>query len=277
MRLDCHQHFWHYVPSEHGWMTERMDALRRDYLPGELAPLLQSIGFDGSIAVQGRQIVEETRWLLELADQCDFIKGVVGWVDLRSPRVREELEEFAGHPKLVGVRHVVCEEPDDFTLQPEFRRGIAALEEFDLTYDLLVFPRQLPAAVKLATEFPRQSFVLNHLGRPAIRNREMTPWREDLRALARYDNVYCKLSGLANEAVWKQWQAAEFRPYLDIALEAFGPRGVMIGSDWPVCTLSGDYAAVMQIVIDYVKRFPAAVREDILGGNCARVYGVDDT
>ncbi len=252
-------------------MTERMDALRRDYLPPELAPLLQSVGLDGSIAIQGRQIVEETRWLLELADRHNFIKGVVGWVDLRSPQVREQLEKFARHPKLVGARHVVCEEPnDDFMLQPEFRRGIAALAEFDLTYDLLVFPRQLPAAAKLAAEFPRQTFVLNHLGRPAIRDREMTPWSEDLRALARCGNVYCKLSGLANEAVWKRWQPAEFRPYLDTALEAFGPRRVMIGSDWPVCTLSGDYAAVMGIVIDYVGQFPATVREDILGGNCAR-------
>lgn len=252
-----------------------MEVLRRDYLPEELKPLLKSVGFNGSIAVQARQMIEETEWLLQLADQHDIIKGVVGWVDLRSPGLRERLEKYARHPKLVGVRHVVHDEPDDyFMLLPEFRRGIAQLRDFDLTYDLLLFPRHLPVAVKLVAEFPNQAFVLDHIAKPAIREGQVSPWNEDLKRLAELPNVCCKLSGLVTEAEWKQWRPDDFRRYLDVVLGAFGPNRVMIGSDWPVCTLSGDYASTMGIVIDYVQQFPLEIREDILGGNCARFYGI---
>ena len=275
MRIDSHQHFWHYNPAHQVWMTDPMEVLRRDYLPGELKPLLKTFRFDGTIAVQARQMLEETEWLLKLSDEHDIIKGVVGWVDLRSPKLREQLERYAKQPKLAGVRHVVHDEPNDqFMLLPEFRRGIAQLGEFDLTYDLLLFPRHLPVAVQLVSEFPDQSFMLDHLAKPAIREGQITPWKDDLKRLAERPNIYCKLSGMVTEARWKQWQAQDFHRYLDSVLEAFGTERVMIGSDWPVCTLSGDYTATMSVVIDYVRQFPAAVREDILGGNCARFYGV---
>ena len=258
-------------------MDDRMTVLKRDHLPGELKPLLDQIGFDGTVAVQARQNLEETRWLLELADQNNFIKGVVGWVDLRSPELRAQLEKFSRHPKLVGVRHVVHDEPDDnFMLQPEFRRGIAQLREFDLTYDLLLFPKHLPVAVKLVEEFPDQPFVLDHIAKPRIGEKLFSPWREDLATLATFPNVACKLSGMVTETKWQQWQPHEFHRYLDIVMEAFGPQRVMIGSDWPVCTLSGDYAATMGVVTDYIKQFPAEVRAGILGGNCARIYGLND-
>lgn len=277
MRIDAHQHFWQYDPRQHVWMTDSMDVLRRDYLPPELVPLLTSIGFDGAIAVQARQMIEETRWLLKLADEHDFIRGVVGWVDLRSPSVREQLEEHAAHPKLFGVRHVVHDEPDDgFMLLPAFRRGIAELRRFGLTYDLLLFPRHLPVAVKLVEEFPDQPFVLDHIAKPEIREGRISPWREDLEALARFGNVSCKLSGMVTEAAWKGWRAEDFRCYMDIVLQAFGTDRVMIGSDWPVCTLSGEYARVMAVVMDYAEQFGAEVREGILGGNCARFYGIQD-
>ena len=221
-------------------------------------PLLAKIHFDGTIAVQARQMVEETEWLLQLADWHDFIKGVVGWVDLRSPAIATQLERFSKHPKLVGVRHVVHDEPDDqFMLFPDFRRGIARLQEFHLTYDLLLFPRHLPVAVKLVGEFPDQPFVLDHIAKPAIREGQISPWKEHLQALAEFPNVFCKLSGMVTEAKWQQWRPEDFQCYLDIVVEAFGVERVMIGSDWPVCTLSGDYESTMRIVMDYTRQFPA--------------------
>lgn len=273
MKLDSHQHFWKYNPAHQVWMTDAMDVLRRDYLPGELLQLLQANGFDGTIAVQARQMIEETEWLLKLADEHDFIKGVVGWVDLRSPKLRQQLERFAKHPKFRGVRHVVHDEPDDrFMLRAEFRHGLAQLREFGLTYDLLLFPKHLPVAVELAGEFPAQPFVLDHIAKPAIREGQVSPWQEDLKRLAELPKVCCKLSGMVTEAKWQQWQPKDFHRYLDIVIAAFGTERVLIGSDWPVCTLSGDYGSTMRIVTDYVQQFPAAVREAILGGNCARLY-----
>jgi len=196
VRLDTHQHFWRYDPAQHVWMTDAMGVLRRDYLPADLEPLLGAAGFDGTIAVQARQVVEETDWLLQLADAHPFIQGVVGWVDLRSPQVGDRLERYARHPKLVGVRHVVHDEPDDaFVLRADFRAGIARLREFDLTYDLLLFPRHLPLAARLVEEFPEQPFVLDHIAKPFIRDGLLSPWKDDLQRLAAFKNVYCKLSG----------------------------------------------------------------------------------
>lgn len=275
MHLDAHQHFWKYNPAHQVWMTDAMAVLRRDYLPAELQSLLAATGFDGTIAVQARQMIEETEWLLELAGKNGFIKGVVGWVDLRSPKLREQLEKFAPHPKLVGVRHVVHDEPDDnFMLLPEFRRGIGQLREFGLTYDLLLFPKHLPVAAKLVAEFPEQPFVLDHIAKPAIREGLVSPWQEELQQLAKFQNVFCKLSGMVTEAKWKQWRPEDFYRYLDIVLAAFGPERVMIGSDWPVCTLSGDYASTMRVVADYLQKHPAPVREQILGSNCAKFYNL---
>ena len=248
-------------------MDDRMGVLKRDYLPPDLAPLLAGLGFEGTVAVQARQNLEETRWLLELADQHNLIKGVVGWVDLRSPDLRRQLEMF---PKLVGVRHVVHDEPDDgFMLRPDFRRGIAQLREFGLTYDLLLFPKHLPVAVELVKEFPDQPFILDHIAKPAIRAGTISPWREDLRRLADFPNVSCKLSGMVTEAKWKDWRPEDFHPYLDVVYDAFGTDRLMIGSDWPVCTLSGEYSPTLNAVIDHV---PERHREAILGENCKRIY-----
>ncbi|MFM9025544.1 MAG: amidohydrolase family protein [Planctomycetaceae bacterium] len=275
MRIDAHQHFWRYNPAHQVWMTDAMAMLRRDHLPEELQPLLRAAGFDGCIAVQARQMIEETEWLLQLADAHPFIKGVVGWVDLRSHALPAQLERFAPHPALVGVRHVVHDEPDDtFMLLPEFRRGISQLRAFDLAYDLLLHPRHLPVAVRLVREFPDQRFVLDHIAKPAMREGLVSPWREDLERLAECPNVTCKLSGLVTEAHWGRWRPEEFHRYLDIVVAVFGPERLMIGSDWPVCTLSGDYVGTMSVVVDYLRRFPAHVREAVLGGTCARVYGI---
>jgi L-fuconolactonase len=276
MRLDSHQHFWRYSPTEHNWMTDQMAVLKHAFLPQDLEPLLAGIHFDGCIAVQARQNLEETRWLLELADEYPFIKGVVGWVDLCSEELPGQLEKFAKHPRLVGVRHVVQDEPDDnFMLRPDFRRGIAQLHDFDLTYDLLLYPQHLPAAVQLVEEFPGQAFVLDHIAKPRIAEGLVSPWKEDFQKLAKLPNVYCKLSAMVTEARWKQWQPEDFHPYLDIAFGAFGWSRLMIGSDWPVCTLSGEYQPVMKIVMEYLRRLPEEAQAAVLGENCARFYQID--
>jgi L-fuconolactonase len=274
MRLDAHQHFWRYDPAEHSWMSEAMGAIKRDFLPADLKPRLQSAGFEGCVAVQARQSLEETRWLLQLAAENAFLAGVVGWVDLRSESVAAQLEEFRAHPKLVGVRHVVQDELDDaFMLRADFRRGIAQLAAFGLTYDLLIYPKHLAVASALVREFPEQPFVLDHIAKPRIEAGEISPWKEDLRELAKSPNVYCKLSGMVTEAAWTRWKPTDFEPYLDAVFAAFGPQRLMIGSDWPVCTLAAGYGETMRLVIDYVQQFSADVQQAVLGGNCARFYG----
>ncbi len=277
MRIDAHQHFWRYNDSEHSWMGPEMDTLKRDFLPRELEVLLRSAGFDGSIAVQARQVPEETRWLLELADQYPFIKGVVGWVDLRSPGLRDQLENFAAHPRLCGVRHVVHDEPEDlFMLRKDFRNGIASLAEFDLAYDLLLYPRHLPVACELVGMFPDQRFVLDHIAKPHIRAGLIEPWASDIRRLAAFPNVFCKLSGMVTEANWKAWRPAQLEPYLDVVFESFGAGRLMIGSDWPVCTVAGPYEHVMAVVVDYIRRYTLRDQEMILSETAVRAYGLNE-
>ena len=275
MRLDAHQHFWKYNPAEYDWINGEMAVLRRNFLPQDLAPLLASEGFDGSVAVQARQSLEETRWLLELSAHNQIIKGVVGWLDLRSPELPAQLHQFAQNPKLVGVRHIVQGEPDDeFMLRPEFRRGIASLRDFNLTYDILIYPRQLPAAIKLVREFPDQRFVLDHIAKPPIAEGRVTPWDRGIQELAQSTNVWCKLSGMVTEARWEAWKPVDFRPYLDVVLNTFGPARLMIGSDWPVCTVSATYHRTMELVSSFICTLTSNEQESILGGNCANFYGL---
>jgi L-fuconolactonase len=275
MRIDTHQHYWRYNPREYGWMLPGMEILKKDHLPDDLLPLLRAVGFDGTVAVQARQTLEETRWLLELADQYPFIKGVVGWVDLRSPRLREQLERFSPHPKLRGVRHVVHDEPDDrFMLREDFVRGIGMLADFGLTYDLLLFAKHLPVACELVGMFPEQPFVLDHISKPPIKDGILEPWATDLRRLAAFPNVTCKASGMVTEADWHAWKPEDFAPYLDVVFEAFGTQRVMIGSDWPVCTVAGTYPQVMQVTLDYVAQLSETEQADVLGNNANRSYGL---
>lgn len=275
MNIDSHQHFWRYDVAQYPWMTEPLAALRRDYLPADLARERAKISVAASIAVQARQSLEESRWLLELADEDASIVGVVGWVDLQSDRVEEQLARFAPNKKFTGVRHVVQDEPDDnFMLRPAFLRGLSRLKQFNLTYDLLTFPKQLPAAIKVVQQFPGQLFVLDHISKPFIKRGEISPWREQFHELAKSPNVMCKLSGMVTEADWRAWKPADFRPYLDVAWEAFGEDRLMFGSDWPVCTLAGSYEQVFRLVEDFLAQFPAVTRAKVWGGNAARFYGV---
>lgn len=273
MRIDAHQHFWRYSVTEYGWIGQGMERLMRDHLPADLWPLMRAACVDGTIAVQARQTLQETDWLLELAAQHAFVRGVVGWVDLRSPMVREQLARYAPSRGLCGVRHVVQDEPDDqFMLRPDFLRGIATLAEFDLAYDILIFPKHLRVACELVERFPDQRFVLDHIAKPPIRDGPLSPWDADIRRLAAHPNVYCKLSGMVTEANTAAWRAADLGPYLDVVVRAFGTERLMIGSDWPVCTLAGEYAEVLRIVQDYVWQFSAEEQAAILGVNAARFY-----
>lgn len=273
MTIDSHQHFWRYTAADYPWMTDKLASLRRDYLPEDLAPLLKQTGLDGCVAVQAQQTVAEARWLLSLTDTQPFIKGVVGWVDLQSDRVEEQLAELARHPRFVGVRHVVQDEPDDnFMLRPAFQRGIGRLRQFNLAYDLLVFPKQLPASIQLAANFPEQRFVLDHIAKPFIRDGTISPWRDQIRELAKASNVWCKVSGMITEAKWTGWHAEDFRPYLDVVFEAFGVERLMFGTDWPVATLAGTYQEVHQLAAGYVRSLTAEQQARFFGGSAMEFY-----
>ncbi len=276
LRIDAHQHFWIYNPADYGWMTSDMAALWRDFLPGDLQTLLDGAGMDASVAVQARRMVEETAWLLELAERHPSILGVVGWVDFDSESLEPQLEGFAAHPKMKGVRELIHDmADDDYALSDVHVRAMALLESHRLTYDLLLKPPHLRPATALVDRFPNQPFVVDHIAKPDIRSGAMAPWDRDLRALAERPNVHCKLSGMVTECDWQRWSPEQIRPYLEIALEAFGSERVMIGSDWPVCTLAGDYGPVMGVVTDFVAALSETEREKILGVNCARFYGLD--
>jgi L-fuconolactonase len=251
-----------------------MAALRRDFLPGDLEPLLDAAGFDGCVAVQARQALDETAWLLDLADAHGFVAGVVGWVDLQSPDVARDLDSLAGPRKLVGIRHIVQAEPDDFLLRPAFRRGIAALAGFDLAYDILIYPRHLPAAADLVARFPSQRFVLDHCAKPEIKTQAIDGWRDGMRRLAEFPNVCCKLSGLVTEADWRAWTPEQIRPYIDVAAECFGAGRLMIGSDWPVCLVASSYQRTMHVVVDAIAGWSPDERAAVLGGTAARFWNL---
>ena len=272
MKLDAHQHFWIYDPAQYPWIPKN-SPLQRDWLPADWQEAAASASLDGSIAVQARQSLEESRWLLQLADHHPGILGVVGWVDLRSEQLHAQLAELSRHPKFVGVRHVVQDEPDDdFLLRPAFVDGIGQLKEFKLAYDILIFPKHLPAAIQFVSRFPQQPFVLDHMAKPPIKDAALSPWREQMRELAKAPNVSCKVSGLLTEASLAAWKTEDFRPYLDVVFEAFGEDRLMFGSDWPVCLLSASYPRMFGILDGYLRQFNATTRGKILGANAARFY-----
>jgi len=273
MYIDAHQHFWVYDRDQYQWIDDSMTVLRRNFLPQDLQPELDRSQFQRSVAVQARQSLAETRWLLELAEGSPSITGVVGWVDLQSPEVRSQLQALAGYRKLVGIRHIVQGEPDDrFLLRPDFVRGIAMLEEFDLAYDILIYTRHLPVAAEFVAKFPGQRFVLDHLAKPSIKSGEIDSWASGIRRLAEFPNAYAKLSGLVTEADWRAWTPEQIIPYLDVAFEAFGPERLMIGSDWPVCLVAASYASAMNVVRGYLDRCLPGVRDLVLGENARRFW-----
>ena len=271
--IDSHHHFWTYDPAQYGWIDDAMARIRRDYLPLDLRAEIRQVGIDGAVSVQARQSLDETRSLLGWAEEHEFLRGVVGWVPLKEPSVAEELARLATHRKLKGVRHVVQDEPDpEFMDRMEFNAGIRALGSFGLVYDILIFERQMPAAIRLVDRHPEQSFVLDHVGKPRIREGQISPWRENIRALAERPNVTCKLSGMVTEADCKNWTRAQLRPYFDAALDVFGPRRLMFGSDWPVCLVACEYADWKAIVDEWIAPLSADERRQIMGQTAIDVY-----
>lgn len=273
--VDAHQHFWKYDAARDAWITDEMSALRRDFLPEEYERECHANGIDGSIAVQVDQSEAETHFLLDLADRRKRILGVVGWVDLRSPRIEEKLRFFSQFEKLRGFRHIAQSEPDDrFLVGSEFVRGIAQLKEFGFVYEILIYPKQLPAAMELASRFPEQRFVVDHLAKPLIKAGAREPWAGYMRAMAKNPNVFCKVSGMVTEADWLRWKPEDLRPYLDVVFEAFGPERLMYGSDWPVCLLAAKYGEVLKVVEKYVEAQASEYKQRILGGNAIQFYGL---
>jgi L-fuconolactonase len=272
MMIDTHQHYWRYDAGEYGWIDDSMVALRRDFAPPDALREMVKAGVTASIAVQARQTLDETRALLDLADRYPFIIGVVGWIDLERGDVEAQLAEFRDRPTLVALRHVVQAEPDGFLARPRFVAAIGQLERTGLVYDILVYARQLPQAVAFARAFPRQPFVLDHLGKPDIRGGGYREWRRHFAELAALPNVACKLSGLVTEADWRAWTPALLRPYIDAALEAFGPSRLMLGSDWPVCTVAASYQAVVGLILEAIDDYSDSEKRQILELTAQRTY-----
>lgn len=274
-RIDSHQHFWIFDPVRDSWIDESMQRIQRDFLPEDLFQVLEKNQFEGCVAVQADQTETQTHFLLNLAKQNDFIKGVVGWVDLLDKNISERLEFFSNEKKLKGFRHVVQGEADDFMLRPDFRNGIEALKAFDYTYDILIFHRQLPAAIDLANRFPNQAFVLDHIAKPDIKSGDIQSWKKNIAELAKAENVMCKISGMVTEANWKTWTADDLKPYLDVVFENFTPNRLLFGSDWPVCLVASEYDLVVKTLEDYMTQLPIEQQEMIWSGNAKKFYKLD--
>ena len=272
-RIDSHQHFWNYDPTRHSWMNNEMEELKKDYAPKDLNILLDECQIQGSIAVQASQTEAENEFLLDLAGKYSFIQGIVGWVDLQSISISDRLSYYHTKNKIKGFRHVIHDEPDiNFMLRAAFLQGMKALHSFGYVYDLLVFPIHLPNAFSLVKQFPDQPFVIDHIAKPNIRGNEIAEWRKSLMPLASLPNVYCKISGMVTEAVWKKWKQEDFIPYLDTIVELFGTKRILYGSDWPVCTLSASYEETYGVVKKYFYSFSDDEQKDFFGLNARRIY-----
>jgi L-fuconolactonase len=272
-RIDSHHHLWKYSHADYPWISEGMESIRQDFLFPELTQVMQAAKMDGVVTVQARQSLLETDWLLELASQHDSMRGVVGWVPLTDPAVASHLEKYWRYPKLKAVRHVLHDEPDDFyILREDFNRGVSQLEDVGLRYDILIFERHLPQTIEFVDRHPRQVFILDHIAKPNIKGRVLSPWRERMRELARRENVYCKLSGLVTETDWDSWTEKDLRPFIDSVLECFGPKRLMFGSDWPVSLLACAYDKWIEVVERSTASLSASERDRLFGGTAKEAY-----
>ena len=276
MTIDAHHHLWKYSAAEYGWISPEMRAIRRDFLPEELEKLMHHFGIEGTVTVQARQTLEETAWLLELARKHAVMRGVVGWVPLtEGAGVKRHLERFAGDKKLRGVRHVIHDEADPrYILREDFNAGVRSLRNFGLRYDILIFEKHLPAAIEFVDRHPNQVFILDHIAKPRIKDRVMSPWDRNILEIAKRPNVYCKLSGMVTEADMKRWTPADLQPYIDVVLRAFGPKRLMYGSDWPVMLLAGEYVRWYDVVTNAISKLSKAEQERIMGGTAMEAYGL---
>jgi L-fuconolactonase len=274
LKIDAHQHFWKFDPVRDSWISDEMLAIRRDFLPADLQPIFQETGIDGCVSVQVEQSEEENEFLLDQAARHDFIKGVVGWVDLQHPDVEDRLARCRSFPKMKGFRHILQGERDRaLMLKPAFKRGIGLLRKFGYTYDILIYPDQLGYASEFIAAFPDQPFIIDHIAKPHIKDRYITEeWKDAIRAVAAHGNAYCKISGMVTEADWKHWKPEHLKPYIDTVVEAFGMQRVLYGSDWPVCLVAASYRQVLGLVEDYFSSFSEDERAAFFGGNAINFY-----
>lgn len=272
--IDTHQHFWKYNPVDYGWITDDMSVIRKDFLPADLSVLLKENGVDACVSVQADQTEAETDWLLQMAEENEFIAGVVGWVDLRSEQIEERLKHYSRFKKLKGFRHVLQGEEPAFMLQKDFLNGISKLQQFGFTYDILIFPQHLDAALQLVQQFPNQPFVIDHIAKPFIKDRKIDGWKDGMEKIARHQNMYCKLSGMVTEADWKNWTPEDLSPYIDVVVNSFGTGRVMFGSDWPVCLVAAQYQQWLSFVKNYFASYSIQEQEAIFSKNASTFYGL---
>lgn len=274
MVIDSHVHFWKYNKADYSWIDDSMKILQKNYLPEDIELTLKRNNVDGCIAVQAEPSELHTRFLAELANTHPLVKGVIGWADLQSPAAEKKLTELRAYPSIKGIRHIVQSEPDDFLYNKAFRQGISLLQQFGYTYDLLIYPRQLKAALDFVGEFPDQVFILDHSAKPSIKGKEIEGWKKGMEDLAAHPNIYCKLSGLLTEARWKDWSAADFYPYLDVLFGTFGANRLLFGSDWPVMLLSGIYVQWKSLLEKYMEGMVEEQRDMVFGINAQKIYGI---
>jgi len=276
MYIDAHHHLWQFDPVEYDWIDDSMQVLKKDFLVKELEKTLYSNGFSSSIVVQARQSLIETNWLVELAEQNEIIKGVVGWIDLTSTDLAKQLTTLAKHKKLVGFRHVIQGESDpDFMRTPNFIQGLKILADFGYRYDLLILAHQLPAAIEMLSHVPNLRVVIDHIAKPNIKTGEgFKAWKDNMRILANNPNCYCKLSGMVTEADWQSWASQDILPYMKTVLDLFGSQRVMFGSDWPVCLVAGEYKNVKQLVLDFIAEYAPNAKDRVFGLNASHFYRV---
>lgn len=274
MQIDSHQHFWKYSPFRQTWISDEMSKIKRDFSPSDLEPLLKARGFDGCVAVQADTTEDETHFLLSLAEKYEFIKGVVGWLDLKSPDLAKKLDRYGAHPKLVGLRHTIQSEADGFMLNERFINGVALLKEYNLTYDILIHEKQLEEAAQMIGRLPEMKLVIDHIAKPNIKQQSFDHWAKWMGKLSEYPHVYVKLSGMATEADWKSWSKQDFRPYIDFCLEKMGPDRLMIGSDWPVCLVAGSYEQVIEATVSNLTGLAESDQRAILGENATNFYNL---
>ncbi|MFG6685728.1 amidohydrolase family protein [Mariniflexile sp. HNIBRBA6329] len=275
MIIDSHQHFWKYEPEKHAWIDEEMAAIRKDFMPSDLEQVYHENGIDGCVAVQADQTLAETDFLLNLASETDFIKGVVGWIDLRANDIENQLETYNNKEKLKGFRHIVQGESDhNFLLRTNFLKGISLLEKHNYTYDILIFPHQLGAALEFVKEFPNQKFVIDHIAKPYIKDGFFDGWAILMKEIAKQENVFCKLSGMVTEADFKTWTAEQIEPYMNLVLEVFGTKRLMYGSDWPVCLVAGNYSKVKELTTGFISKLSTNEQQNIMGANAIKFYNL---
>jgi L-fuconolactonase len=275
MVIDSHQHFWKYEPVKHSWIDDDMSVIRKNFSPSDLAKVYQENGINGCIAVQADQTLEENDFLIDLASKNDFIKGIVGWVDLRSENIEEALEKYSKHNIVKGFRHVVQGESDyNFLLRPNFLRGISLLERYNFTYDILVFPHQLGAVLEFVKQFPKQKFVIDHIAKPYIKDGFFEGWASQMKSISKQENVYCKMSGMITEADYNTWTLEQLNPYMDLILKVFGSNRIMFGSDWPVCLVAGNYKQVKEIVTNFIVKLSDSEQRGIMGNNALNFYNI---